>query len=238
MLQLAMFVHLLYKAFASCFIMRKPVILNSIIAALGLLTFVGCAQTNQSNHVMDSLPMAGAELATLGAGCFWCVEAIFQSLDGVYKVESGYAGGTVMNPSYKEVCNGTTGHAEVVQVHFNPKVISFADILEVFWETHDPTTLNKQGADVGTQYRSAIFYHSEEQKRVAELAKSAADESGVWSSGIVTEISPFSNYFSAEGHHQDYYSSNSSQPYCSMVIAPKLGKFKKRFREKLKQELK
>ena len=182
--------------------------------------------------------MSGAELATLGAGCFWCVEAIFQSLDGVYKVESGYAGGTVINPSYKEVCNGTTGHAEVVQVHFNPKVISFADILEVFWETHDPTTLNKQGADFGTQYRSAIFYHSEEQKRVAELSKLAADESGVWSSGIVTEISPFSNYFSAEGYHQDYYSNNFSQPYCSMVIAPKLDKFKKRFREKLKQELK
>lgn len=177
----------------------------------------------------------GTEVATLGAGCFWCVEAIFQSLEGVYKVESGYSGGLVKNPSYKEVCNGTTGHAEVVQVHFDPEVISFADILEVFFETHDPTTMNRQGADVGTQYRSAIFYHSEEQKRIAEASKAAAEESGLWSSKIVTEISPFTGYYAADGYHQDYYNNNASQPYCSVVITPKLDKFKKRFRDKLKE---
>ena len=177
----------------------------------------------------------GMEVATLGAGCFWCVEAIFQSLEGVQSVESGYSGGEIKNPSYKEVCSGRTGHAEVVQVIFNPKVISFADILEVFFETHDPTTLNRQGADVGTQYRSAIFYHSEAQKEVAEKSKAAAQESGLWSSPIVTEIAAFTTFYSAENYHQDYYSMNGEQPYCRAVIAPKMDKFKKRFREKLKQ---
>jgi peptide-methionine (S)-S-oxide reductase len=216
--------------------MNKSLMLN-LIAATGLFTLASCAATPEtSGQVNKSTEILDMEV-TLGAGCFWCVEAIYQSLDGVTKVESGYSGGSVKNPSYREVCNGTTGHAEVIQVHFDPKVISFADILEVFWETHDPTTLNRQGADVGTQYRSAIFYHSEEQKRIADLAKVTADESGLWPSKIVTEISPFTGYYGADEYHQDYYNNNSSQPYCSMVITPKLDKFKKRFREKLKEGL-
>jgi peptide-methionine (S)-S-oxide reductase len=182
---------------------------------------------------MDSL-----EVATLGAGCFWCVEAIFQDIKGVKKVESGYSGGSVKNPSYKEVCNGTTGHAEVVQVTFNPKEVSFASILEVFFSTHDPTTLNRQGADVGTQYRSAIFYHSDEQKKIAELAKEAAQSSGDWANPIVTEISAFINFYKAEDYHQDYYNQNGTQPYCQIVITPKIDKFKKKFASLLKEEVK
>lgn len=185
---------------------------------------------DSTNYSMDTM-----EVATLGAGCFWCVEAIFQDLKGVKKVESGYSGGSIKNPSYKEVCMGTTGHAEVVQVTFNPKEISFAKVLEVFFATHDPTTLNRQGADVGTQYRSAIFYHSEEQKATAELAKKAADESGEWANPIVTEISAFSSFYKAEDYHQDYYSQNGEQPYCQIVIAPKMDKFKKRFSELLQK---
>lgn len=180
------------------------------------------------------LPMDSFEVTTLGAGCFWCVEAVFQDLKGVKKVESGYSGGSVKNPSYKEVCAGTTGHAEVVQVTFDPKEISFASILEIFFATHDPTTLNRQGADVGTQYRSAVFYHNDEQKRVAELAKKAAAESGEWPNPIVTEIVSFSNFYKAEDYHQDYFSQNESQPYCQIVIAPKMDKFRKRFAELLK----
>ena len=182
---------------------------------------------------MDSL-----EVATLGAGCFWCVEAIFQDIKGVKKVESGYSGGSIKNPSYKEVCNGTTGHAEVVQVTFDPKQVSFSSILEVFFSTHDPTTLNRQGADVGTQYRSAIFYHSEEQKKVAEIAKEAAQASGDWSNPIVTEITAYSNFYKAEDYHQDYYNQNGTQPYCQIVITPKIDKFKKKFADLLKEESK
>jgi peptide-methionine (S)-S-oxide reductase len=182
---------------------------------------------------MDSL-----EVATLGAGCFWCVEAIFQDIKGVKKVESGYSGGSIKNPSYKEVCNGTTGHAEVVQVTFDPKEVAFSSVLEVFFSTHDPTTLNRQGADVGTQYRSAIFYHSEEQRKVAELAKEAAQASGDWSNPIVTEISAYSNFYKAEDYHQDYYNQNGTQPYCQIVITPKIDKFKKKFEALLKEESK
>jgi peptide-methionine (S)-S-oxide reductase len=176
----------------------------------------------------------GKEIATFGAGCFWCVEAIFQSLKGVEKVVSGYSGGAVKNPSYKEVCTGRTAHAEVVQITFDPSVISFAELLEVFFETHDPTTLNRQGADEGTQYRSAVFYHSDEQRRLAELAKKAGDESGNWSDPIVTEITAFTNFYSAEDYHQDYFAMNGEQPYCKMVVRPKVDKFKKKFQEKLK----
>lgn len=182
------------------------------------------------NYTMDTM-----EVATLGAGCFWCVEAIFQDLKGVAKVESGYSGGSIKNPSYKEVCMGTTGHAEVVQITFNPQEISFAKILEVFFATHDPTTLNRQGADVGTQYRSAIFYHSEAQRGTAELAKKAANESGEWPNPIVTEITAFDSFYKAEDYHQDYYNQNGEQPYCQIVIAPKMDKFKKRFAELLEK---
>ncbi len=215
----------------------------SIITALLSLQIWSCtgqpaanaAKTGQDEIIksMDSL-----EVATLGAGCFWCVEAIFQDIKGVKKVESGYSGGSVKNPSYKEVCNGTTGHAEVVQVTFNPKEVSFASILEVFFSTHDPTTLNRQGADVGTQYRSAIFYHSEEQKKVAEIAKEAAQASGDWPNPIVTEITSYSNFYKAEDYHQDYYNQNGTQPYCQIVITPKIDKFKKKFASLLKEEVK
>lgn len=174
------------------------------------------------------------ETATLGGGCFWCVEAIFQDLAGVQQVVSGYAGGTVENPTYQQVCTGTTGHAEVVQITFDPEVISFEDLLYIFWRTHDPTTLNRQGADVGTQYRSVIFYHDEEQKASAEKSKQEAEASGLWPDPIVTEITPFSNFYQAEDYHHDFYRQNPNQPYCRAVIDPKVRKFKKEFQDKLK----
>ena len=175
------------------------------------------------------------ETTTLGAGCFWCVEAIFEDLKGVVSVKSGYAGGQVANPTYEAVCTGETGHAEVVHIQFDPRVISFKEILDVFWKTHDPTTLNRQGADVGTQYRSAIFYHNKEQKRIAEQSKKEMDQSGYYADPIVTEITPFTNFYEAENYHQDYYRLNKQQPYCRMVITPKISKFKKEFKEKLKK---
>jgi peptide-methionine (S)-S-oxide reductase len=174
------------------------------------------------------------ETATFGGGCFWCTEAVYQELDGVLKVESGYAGGSVPNPSYKQVCTGTTGHAEVIQITFDPAVISFEELLDVFWVTHDPTTLNRQGADVGTQYRSVIFYHDEAQKAVAEKSRQAADAAGLWPNPIVTEISPLTNYTQAEDYHQNYYRDNQYQPYCQFVIAPKMKKFRQVFEQKLK----
>lgn len=184
---------------------------------------------------MDNPNREGLEVATLGAGCFWCVEAVFQELEGVEAVESGYTGGHVKNPTYKEVCTGTTGHAEVAQVFYNPDVITYGEILEVFWRTHDPTTLNRQGNDVGTQYRSAIFYHDEEQKQIAETSKAAAQESGLWEDPIVTEIEPLGDYYVAEDYHQNYFKQNPNQPYCMFVINPKVEKFRKVFKEKLKK---
>jgi peptide-methionine (S)-S-oxide reductase len=174
------------------------------------------------------------ETATLGGGCFWCVEAVFQDVKGVQQVVSGYAGGTVENPTYQQVCSGTTGHAEVAQITFDPEIISFADLLYIFWRTHDPTTLNRQGADVGPQYRSVIFYHNDEQKAIAEKSKQETDVSGLWPNPIVTEIAPLGHFYKAEGYHQNYYRSNPHQPYCLMVIDPKVKKFKKEFHDKLK----
>ena len=174
------------------------------------------------------------EKATLGAGCFWCIEAIYQDVKGVYKVESGYAGGHVANPTYRQVCTGTTGHAEVAQITFDPEVISFEDILTIFWRTHDPTTLNRQGADVGTQYRSAIFYHNEEQKRIAEKSLAETDASGLWPNPIVTEVAPLDAFYVAEDYHQNYYNDNANQPYCRVVIDPKVRKFRKEFKDRLK----
>lgn len=176
------------------------------------------------------------ETATLGSGCFWCSEAMFQRLEGVIKVESGYSGGTVPNPTYEQVCTGRTGHAEVVQVTFDPAIISFREILNVFWKTHDPTTLNRQGNDAGTQYRSVIFYHSEEQKKTAEEYKKELEKAKVWDDPIVTEIAPFTAFYKAEGYHQDYYNNHEYQPYCMLVINPKLRKFQKEFEGKLKKE--
>ena len=174
------------------------------------------------------------EIATFGAGCFWCVEAVFQDLIGVQSVVSGYAGGMVKNPNYRQVCTGTTGHAEVAQITFDPDVISFAELLEVFWRTHDPTTLNRQGADAGTQYRSVIFYHSDAQRDVAEASKLATDSSDLWPNPIVTEISPLDVFYPAENYHQNYFNENPHQPYCMAVIDPKVRKFRKSFSHKLK----
>ncbi len=174
------------------------------------------------------------EVATLGGGCFWCLEAVFQDLKGVEKVESGYAGGTLPNPSYEQVCTGTTGHAEVVQITFDPQVISFRELLEVFFTIHDPTTLNRQGPDVGTQYRSAIFYHNEAQKAIAEEVIRELNAAGIWDAPIVTEVVPLRAFYRAEAYHQEYFKRNPAQPYCRVVIAPKVAKFRQRYLEKLK----
>lgn len=176
----------------------------------------------------------GMDTITLAAGCFWCVEAIFQDIKGVESVTSGYSGGTVKNPSYKEVCAGTTGHAEVVQIVYNAGEVSLAKILEVFFQTHDPTTLNRQGGDVGTQYRSAIFYHTMEQKEIATDVFNKLDDSGAFLDPIVTEITEFTNFYPAEDYHQDYFELNGEQPYCSAVVRPKVEKFKKAFSDILK----
>lgn len=174
------------------------------------------------------------EVATLGGGCFWCLEPIFEELRGVEEVESGYSGGHVPNPTYREVCSETTGHAEVVRVTFDPEVVSFREILEVFFTIHDPTTLNRQGADVGESYRSAIFYHDEEQRRVAEETIAEFEAEGLWNDPIVTEVTPFDAYYTAEDYHQEYFRKNGAQPYCQVIIAPKVAKFRKQYLEKLK----
>lgn len=180
--------------------------------------------------------MSNLDTATFGNGCFWCTEAIFQNVEGVEKVESGYSGGQIDNPTYKQVCTGETGHAEVLQIYFDPKKITFDELLEIFWKTHDPTTLNRQGNDVGTQYRSVVFYHNEEQKKLAEKYKAELNASGAYSKPIVTEISPFSKFYIAENYHQDYYNQNGEQPYCYFVIKPKVEKFEKVFKNKLKKK--
>ena len=175
------------------------------------------------------------DTATFGTGCFWCTEAIFEELNGVLSVTSGYSGGTVPNPTYKEVCTGETGHTECVQVVYEPNKITYDELLEVFFEVHDPTSLNRQGADVGTQYRSAIFYHDDEQKRKAEYYKNELNKSGAYEKPIVTEVTAFAKFYPAENYHQEYYENNkNSNPYCSIVIRPKLEKFQKVFSKKLK----
>jgi peptide-methionine (S)-S-oxide reductase len=176
------------------------------------------------------------ELATFGNGCFWCTEAIFQRLKGVDKVVSGYAGGQVENPTYEQVCSGSTGHAEVLQITYDPAEISYEELLEVFWKTHDPTTLNRQGNDVGTQYRSVVFYHNETQKELAERYKKQLDASDAFSDPIVTLIEPMPEFYPAENYHQDYFNRNGQQPYCNFLIRPKVAKFRKEFQDKLKQE--
>jgi peptide-methionine (S)-S-oxide reductase len=175
-----------------------------------------------------------SEVATLGGGCFWCIEAVFDELKGVERVESGYSGGERANPTYREVCTGATGHAEVIQITFDPQIISFRQILEIFFTVHNPTTLNRQGADVGTQYRSAIFYHNEEQRTVAEQLIQELNAQQVWDTPIVTEVVPFQKFYVAEDYHQEYFRLNGTQPYCSAVIAPKMAKFRQHYRELLK----
>jgi peptide-methionine (S)-S-oxide reductase len=173
------------------------------------------------------------ETATFGSGCFWCTEAVFQRLKGVESVTSGYAGGTVENPTYEEVCSGNTGHAEVTQIQYDPSQISYDELLEVFWKTHDPTTLNQQGNDYGTQYRSAVFYHNDEQRRLAEEYKKKLDAAKIWNRPIITEITPFTNFYPAEKYHQNFYNNNPNQPYCSYVIRPKMKKLEEVFKDKL-----
>jgi peptide-methionine (S)-S-oxide reductase len=176
-----------------------------------------------------------AGIATFGAGCFWCVEAVFQQVDGVLSVESGYCGGTVENPTYRQICEGDTGHAEVCQIRYDPSKITFDDLLEIFWKTHDPTTLNRQGNDIGTQYRSVVFYHDERQKALAEQRKKQLEAAGVWQDPIVTEISPAAKFYKAEDYHHNYYVDNPSQGYCQVVIRPKVEKFRAVFKDRLKK---
>jgi len=222
---------------------RRGMKLMFTTTLISMVTLLSCAvRENPQKYMTSSLTSPSTEettfrtdTATFGTGCFWCTEAIFQQLDGVLKVSSGYSGGQVKNPTYKEVCEGTTGHAECVEIVYDPAKITFDDLLEVFWQTHDPTTLNRQGNDVGTQYRSAIFYHNDEQKAKAEKYKAELNKSGAWDKPIVTEITPASAFYVAENYHQDYYNNNGSAPYCYYVIRPKLEKFEKVFKSKMKK---
>ena len=224
--------------------MKLGVVVFLLFTSFNLFNCSSSHSNDQSNNLTNNtIPpdkMADTNVnldtATFGAGCFWCVEAIFQNLKGVYAVESGYSGGTVENPSYELVCTGTTGHAEVARITFDPNVISFETLVNVFFRTHNPTTLNQQGADVGTQYRSAIFYANDEQKETAEKVKKEVDAAGVWDDPIVTEITPLTNYYKAEDYHQNYYNNNSSKGYCSTVIYPKLQKFYKEFPDLIKDK--
>ncbi len=206
-----------------------------------LITLASCKAETPQTHILTEDMSIKPEftdttaVATFGAGCFWCVEAIFQDLNGVYSVESGYMGGEKKDPTYKEVCTGTTGHAEVCRIVYDPRLLTFKDLLEVFWQTHDPTTLNRQGNDAGTQYRSAIFYYSEDQKKEAEFYTSELDKSGAFSDPIVTTLEPVDTFYPAEEYHQNYFNQNGDQPYCSFVIKPKVEKFKKAFSSRLKQ---
>jgi peptide-methionine (S)-S-oxide reductase len=204
-----------------------------MIAVTSLMACQSEAQNNTDNMQMPS--NVKTETAILGAGCFWCVEAVFQDLKGVYKVESGYAGGQVPNPSYKDVCTGATGHAEVARITFDPSVISFETLLKVFWTTHDPTTLNRQGADVGTQYRSAIFYTTDSQRQIAEKSK-AEFAPTLWDEKIVTEITPAPEFYVAEDYHQNYYNENPNAGYCRIVINPKVRKMREKFADLLKED--
>jgi peptide-methionine (S)-S-oxide reductase len=222
----------------------------SLAVLSGLAVFLsGCAVLNaaptQSSAKKDSSRRnkavqtihtpPGKEIAILAGGCFWCTEAIFTELKGVEKVESGYAGGKKVSPTYEEVCTGTTGHAEGIQITFDPKVVSYHDLLMIFLSTHDPTTLNQQGADKGTQYRSAIFYHTPQQKEVAQKAIKEIEAQHLWKNHIVTEVTAYTNFYPAEDYHKDYFAKNKQQPYCQVVIAPKVAKFRQHYREKLKK---
>lgn len=189
----------------------------------------GSATASEKKHKEKKV-----EVATFGNGCFWCTEAVFEELKGVESAVSGYSGGRVPNPTYDQVCTGGTGHAEVIQVTYDPSVITFPELLEVFWKTHDPTTLNQQGPDHGTQYRSAVFYHNEEQRELAEKYKARLDEAGAFDAPIVTEITKFQKFYPAEDYHQEYFSANPRQPYCRAVVKPKVVKFRKAFKDKLK----
>lgn len=218
---------------ASTFRQQASALAAVFLSALGVPTR-GRPIGQQKSTTMTTDQAENLEKATFGTGCFWCTEALYESLDGVIDAVSGYEGGQKPNPTYNEVCTGTTGHAECVEVLYDPKKITYQELLEAFFRSHDPTTLNRQGADVGTQYRSVIFYHNDEQKRLAETAKLELDKAGAYTNPIVTEISPAETFYTAEAYHQSYFAKNPNQGYCAFVIAPKLDKFKKVFKEKLK----
>lgn len=214
----------------------RILVIKYIVLAVGLVACVQSHTSSLQTSISNSMEnMETIDTATFGTGCFWCTEAIFRSLKGVQKVTSGYAGGNVANPTYEQICTGTTGHAEVCQIIYDPSTISYDELLEVFWKVHDPTTLNRQGNDVGTQYRSVIFYHNNEQQEKALHYKTLLDKSGAWNKTIVTAIEPFKNFYSAEDYHQNYYINNPKQGYCQFVIRPKLDKFKEVFKDKLKK---
>lgn len=217
----------------------KTMKISSVLVMCSMVSVLSCAQKENTKKVMtenkSTIPTGiKTDTATFGTGCFWCTEAVFQQLEGVHKATSGYSGGHVANPSYKEVCTGETGHAECLQIVYDPAKITYDELLEVFWQVHDPTTLNRQGNDVGTQYRSVIFYHDNEQKAKAEKYKAELNKSGAWENPVVTEIVPAQAFYKAEDYHQNYYNENGSQPYCYFVIRPKVEKFQKVFKNKLK----
>jgi len=238
---LTVFRRILSKSFAAMnrltFVPVKLVLFTFVSI---VFSFVSCAQKQESKVLKNTTPSlmtATTDTATFANGCFWCTEAIFEQLDGVVSATSGYTDGQTKNPTYKEVCTGETGHAECLQIVYDPKKISFDELLEVFWETHDPTTLNRQGNDVGTQYRSGIYYHTAEQKEKAEKYKAELDKSGAFDKPIVTEIKPFSLFYPAEDYHQEYFDNNeNANPYCKIVIRPKVDKFRKVFKDKLKKQ--
>ncbi len=210
-----------------------------ISSVLVIAILIACAQKQNNNKNMSNTIIPAnvkTDTATFGEGCFWCTEAFFQRLNGVLKVKSGYGGGTVENPTYEQVCDKKTGHAELAQIIYDPTKVSFDELLEVFWKTHDPTTFDRQGNDEGPQYRSVIFYHNPEQKEKAEKYKEALSKSGAWDKPIVTAIEPFKNFYPAENYHDDYYNNNSGQGYCRLVIRPKLEKFEHIFKDKLKKQ--
>ena len=214
------------------------VILLSLTTLFSLFSCAEKKTTSTINNITDSLSnyTGKKDTATFGTGCFWCTEAIFQQLTGVLKVTSGYSGGHAIKPTYKEVCSGTTGHAECLNIIYDPGVITFDELLEAFWQSHDPTTLNRQGNDVGTQYRSVVFYHNEEQKSKTEKYKIELTKSGAWTKPVVTTLEPFVKFYPAEDYHQNYYNNNKGEGYCQFVIAPKLEKFEKVFKNKLKKQ--
>ncbi|MBK7632029.1 MAG: peptide-methionine (S)-S-oxide reductase MsrA [Ignavibacteriales bacterium] len=213
----------------------------SVVYTLIFITvfLIGCKESKseikQKNNKIMNEQNLNLDTATFGSGCFWCTEAIFERVKGVSSVVSGYSGGSVANPTYKEVCNGTTGHAECTQITFDPAVITYDELLEIFWKMHDPTTLNRQGNDVGTQYRSVIFYHNDDQKQKAEFYKKKLNDEKIWDKPIVTEITKFEKFYPAEDYHQEYYDNNPNQGYCAYVITPKVEKFEKIFKDKLKK---
>ena len=220
---------------ASIIRQQASAFITTVLSGLGLTTKARPV-VQRKPTIMTTNQAENLEKATFGTGCFWCTEALYESLDGVYDAVSGYEGGQKLNPTYDQVCSGTTGHAECVEVTFDPQKITYQELLEAFFRSHDPTTLNRQGADVGTQYRSVIFYHNDGQKRLAETAKAELDKAGAYNSPIVTEISAAETFYPAEAYHQSYFANNPNQGYCAFVIAPKLDKFRKVFKEKLKPE--